>query len=135
MRGGRSISNKVKGLCGSSIEHPNGIYPSPNMLIQLSWSTSTGVKYETWGCFHCEFGVTGPRVYVSVYTQRRYEGGRVRLIVGGPTGIEIVVLEGHVIVGLSKKRIPPPGLATSSRVEMGVGDHVHVCMYKIVRRA
>ena len=90
MRGGRSISNK--GLRGSGIEPPNGIYTSPNMLIQLYRSTSTGVEYETSGCFHCEFGVTGPRVYVSVHVLRRYEGGGVRLLVGGPTGIEIVVL-------------------------------------------
>ena len=98
------------------------------MLIQLSRSTSTGVKYEISGCLQCEVGVTGPRVSVSVYILCRYEGGGVRLIVGGPSGIEVVVLGGHVIVGLSKKRIQPPGLATLSRFEMGVGGHVHVCM-------
>ena len=88
--------------CDSSSEHPNGIYPSRKFLIQLPRSTSTGVEYETWGCFHCEFGVTRPRVCGIVYILRRYEGGGVRLLVGRPTAIEIVVLGGRVIVGLSK---------------------------------
>ena len=94
------ISHKV--LHGSSSQHPNGIYPSINMLIHFPRSTSTGVEYETWGCFHCEFGATGPRISVCVYIPRRYEGGRMRLLIGGITGIEVVVLGGHVIVGLSK---------------------------------
>ena len=100
MRGGRSISESVR--CDSSSEHPDGIHPSPNMLIQVPRSTSTGVGYESWGCFHCEFGVTGPRVCGIVYILRRHEGGGVRLLVGRPTAIEIVVLGGRVIVGLSK---------------------------------
>ena len=32
------------------------------------------------------------------------------LFVGGPTGIEVVVLGIHVLVGLSKRGIAPPGL-------------------------
>ena len=45
--------------------HPNSIYPSSKVLIQLP--RSTGVEYETWGFFHFEFGVTGPKICVSVY--------------------------------------------------------------------
>ena len=47
-------------------------------------------------------------VCVSVYILRRYEGGGVWLFVRGPTGIEVVLLSGHVIVGLSKKGIIAP---------------------------
>ena len=42
--------------------------------------------------------------------------------------MDVVVLGGHVIVGLSKKWIAPPGLTTWSRIEIVVGGHVHVCM-------
>ena len=69
------------------------------MLIQLP--RSTGVEYETWGCFQCGFGFAGPRICVSVYILRRYEWGGVWLFVGGPTGMEVVLivaLGGHVIV-------------------------------------
>ena len=52
-----------------------------------------------------------------------------------PTGVEGLLLGGRVIVGLSEDGIPPPGLATSSRMEMVMGAHVHVCMYVIVRWA
>ena len=45
------------------------------------------------------------------------------------TGIEISVLGGHVIAGLSKNGIASPGLATWSGIEMAVGGHFHVCMY------
>ena len=41
--------------------------------------------------------------------------------------MEVVVLGSHVIVGLSEKGIAAPGLATWSRIEIVVGDHVHVC--------
>ena len=85
--------------------------------------------------FIVRFRVTGPRIYVSVYILRRYEWGGVWLFVGGPTGMEVVVLGGHVIVGLSEKWIAPPGLATWSRIEMVEGGHAHVCMYVIVRWA
>ena len=112
MRGGRSLSEHVRR--DSSSKHPNDIYPSRKNLIQLLRSTSTGVEYEKWGCFHCEFGVTGPRIYVSVCIQRRYEGVGVWLFVGGPTGMEVVVLGGHVIVGLSKEGIPPRGLGLNT---------------------
>ena len=64
-------------------------------------------------------------VSVRVYILRRYDGGGVWLFVRGPAGIEV---DGHVVVGLSKKGIAPPGLATWSRIEMVVGGHVHVCM-------
>ena len=67
---------------------------------------------------------------VSVYILRRCEGGGVWLFVGGPTGMEVVVMGGHVIDGLSKKVIAPPWLVTWwSRIEMMVvGGHAHVCM-------
>ena len=68
---------------------------------------STEVAYETWGCSHCEFGVTGVKISVSVYVLRRYEGGGVWLFAGGPIGLEVVVLGGQVIVGLSKKEKTP----------------------------
>ena len=44
--------------------------------------------------------------------------------------MEVVVLGGHVIVGLSKKGIAPPGLGldTWSRIEMEVSGHARVCM-------
>ena len=42
--------------------------------------------------------------------------------------MEVVVLGGHVVVGLSKKGIAPPGLATWSCIEMVVGGHAHVCV-------
>ena len=42
--------------------------------------------------------------------------------------MELVVLGGHVIVGLSKTWIAPPELATWSRIEMVVGGHAHECM-------
>ena len=48
-------------------------------------------------------------MYVSVYILRRYEGAGVWLFVGGPTGIGVVARGSHVIVGLSKKAIPPLG--------------------------
>ena len=50
------------------------------------------------------------------------------LFVGGPTDIEVLVLGGHVIVGLSKMGIAPPGLDTWSRIEIVVGGQVHPCM-------
>ena len=53
----------------------------------------------------------------------------------GTTGMEIVVLGGHVNVGLSKKDIAPPGLTTWSRTEMVVGRHVCPWMYVTVRWA
>ena len=65
---------------------------------------------------------------MSAYTLRRYEGGGVWLFFSDPTGMEVAVLGGHVIVGLMKKGIAPPGLATWSRIEMVVGGHAHVCM-------
>ena len=65
---------------------------------------------------------------MSVYILRRYELGGVCLFLRGPTGMEVVGLGGHVIVGLSKHRIAPPGLATWFRFEMVMGGHVHVCM-------
>ena len=34
------------------------------------------------------------------------------MFVGDPTGVEVLVLSGHVIVGLSEEGIAPPGLAT-----------------------
>ena len=77
--------------------------------------------------FHCKFEVTAPRICVSVYILRRYEFGGVWLFVGGPTGMKVVVLGGHVIVGLSKQWIAQPGLATWSRIEMVVGGHAQVC--------
>ena len=120
---GRSISKHVR--FDSSSKHPNGIYPTPKILIQLPGST--GVEYETGRCFHCEFRVTGPRICVSLYILRRHEGGGVWLFVGGPTGMEVVVRGGQVIVGLNRKRIEPPGLATWSRIEMVVGVLAYVC--------
>ena len=54
------------------------------------------------------------------------------MFVGGPTGMEVVVMGDYVIVGLSKNGIEPPGLATWSRIEIVVGSHVHVRMYVIV---
>ena len=42
---------------------------------------------------------------------------------------------GRVIVGLSEDGIPPPVLATSSRMKMVMGGHAHVCLYVIVRWA
>ena len=44
--------------------------------------------------------------------------------------MEVVVMGGHVIDGLSKKVIAPPWLVTWSRIEMVVvvGGHAHVCM-------
>ena len=124
MRGGRLISKYVR--CDSSSKHPNGIYPSSKILIQLP--RSTGVEYETWDGFHCEVGVTGPRLGVSHYILRRQERGGVWLFVGVTTGMEVVVLGGHVIVGVRNIGIAPPGLATWSRIEMVVGGHAHVCM-------
>ena len=50
------------------------------------------------------------------------------LFVGGTSDMEVVVLGGHVIVGLSRKGIAPPGLATLSRIEMVMGGNAHVCM-------
>ena len=55
--------------------------------------------------------VTGSRIYimcVSVYVTRRYDGGGVWLFVRGPTGMEVVVMGGHMIDGLSKRVIAPP---------------------------
>ena len=75
--------------------------------------------------------VTGSRIYitcVSVFILRRYEGGGVWLFVRGPTGMEVVLRGGHMIVGLSKKGIAPPGLGTWSHIEMVVGGHANVCM-------
>ena len=86
----------------------------------------TGVEYETWGCFHFEILVTGSRLCVSVYIPRRYEGGGVWLFVGDPTGMEVAVMGGHVIVGLVKKGITPPGLGTWSHIKMVVGGHANV---------
>ena len=40
--------------------------------------------------------------------------------------MEVVVMSGHVIVGLSKNGITPQGLVTWSYVEMVVGCHVNV---------
>ena len=41
---------------------------------------------------------------MSVYTLRRHEGEGVWLFVGDPTGIEVAVMAGHVVVvGWSKK--------------------------------
>ena len=40
--------------------------------------------------------------------------------------MEVVVMGGHVILGLSKEGIAPPGLATWSHVEMVVGGHANV---------
>ena len=43
--------------------------------------------------------------------------------------MEVLVLGGHVIVELSRRRISPPGLARSCRLEkMVVGGHVRVFM-------
>ena len=124
MHGGRLIS-KYSWREFSS-KHPSGVYPSPNILIQLP--RSTGVECESWRCFHSEFGVTGPRICVTVYILRSYEWGGVWFFLGGPTGMEVVVMGGHVIIGLCKKLIVPPGLAIWSRIEMVGGGHAHVCM-------
>ena len=66
---------------------------------------------------------------MSVYILRRYEGGGVSLLVGGPTRKEIVVLGGHLIFGLRKKGIPQPGLVMLSRIQMGwVSMSMYVCV-------
>ena len=83
MRSGRSIPKLV--WCDSSSKHHNGIYSSPKIQNQLP--RSTGVEYETWGCFDYEFGIAGPRICVSVYILRSFEWGEVWLFVGGPTGM------------------------------------------------
>ena len=43
------------------------------------------------------------------------------MFVGGTTDMEVVLLGGNVIVGLSRKGIAPPRMATLSRVEMVMG--------------
>ena len=99
IRGGRSIPKHIRRY--SSSKHPNGFHPSTKILIQLV--RSVWVEYETWGCYHGEFGVTGPKICVSVYILRRYERGRLWLFLGGPTGMEVVVTGGHLIVGFSNQ--------------------------------
>ena len=49
--------------------------------------------------------------------------------------MEVVVMGGHVIVGVNINGIASPGLATCSRMEIVVGSHVHERMYVIVRWA
>ena len=122
MRGDRPELKHVRR--DSSSKHPIGVLPSPNLLIQLP--RCTGVEYITSGCFQSAFGVTGPRICVSVYILRRYEWGGVWLLVGSPTGMEVVVLGGHVIVGLCKQWVAPPGLATWSRIKMVVDMPMYV---------
>ena len=71
---------------------------------------------------------------MSVYILRRYEGGGVRLFVGGITRIEIAVLGGHVIVGLSKKRNSTTWSGHVVQYPDG-GVCPCSCMYVFVRRA
>ena len=124
MRGGRSISKYVR--CGSSSKGPNGIYPPPGIHDPTSQVYRGRIRIRD--CFHGGVGVTGPRIGVSVYVLRRHERRGVWLFVGVTTGMEVVVLGGHVIVGVRNIGQAPPWLATWSRIEMVAGGHAHVCM-------
>ena len=134
MSSGRSISKR--GWYDSSSKHPNGIYPSPQILIQLP--RSTRVEQETRGCFDYQFAIAGPRICVSVYLLRSFEWGEVLSVVvrrrpnwyGGSSGAGWPCDR----CGFIKPLIAPPGLATWSRIEIAEGGHVP-CMYVIVRWA
>ena len=63
-----------------------------------------------------------------LHTTAKVRKGRSWSFVGGPIGMEVVVLGGHGIVGPSKTGKAPPGLDTWSRIEMVVGGDVHVCI-------